>query len=62
MLAISRAVKGAQRAGLSVDRVDISSDGTISIFSRREAPKLLNEWDAVFDVPPRRVPDDAPKA
>jgi hypothetical protein len=57
-----RAVKGAQRAGLSVDRVDISSDGTISIFSRREAPKLLNEWDAVFDVPPRRVPDDAPKA
>jgi hypothetical protein len=55
LTSITRAVKAAERSGLKIDRMDITKEGTVRIFTRREIqpPKLLNEWDEVFDGEPK---------
>jgi hypothetical protein len=48
--AITKALKGALKAGLKVDRVEIGADGRIVVYAERENSAeghTVNPWDAV---------------
>ena len=42
---VSRALKGALAAGLTVTRVEIGSDGKIVIVSGKDEPEPANDFD-----------------
>jgi hypothetical protein len=48
--AITRALKGAQAAGLSVSRYEIGADGKLVIYTGDEPPDDIsaNPWDEVL--------------
>lgn len=47
---VTRAVKGCERAGLRVGRVEIDQSGKIIIMSENVAPKTdANPWDEVMN-------------
>jgi hypothetical protein len=44
----SRAIRAAQKAGLRVDRIEVSADGRLGLVTSRdnqEAAPEINEWD-----------------
>ena len=43
---ITRAIKAARAAGLEIDRIELSADGTIKIVPGADSPG--NEWDDVL--------------
>jgi hypothetical protein len=51
----SRAIRAAEKAGLRVDRIEVSADGRLGLVTSRgnqgAAPEIKNEWDEIFDGP-----------
>jgi hypothetical protein len=51
----SRAIRAAEKAGLTVDRIEVSADGRLSLVTSRSnqgmALQIKNEWDEIFDGP-----------
>jgi hypothetical protein len=48
---LTRAVKGCERAGLRVGRVEITANGTITIITDATAAKIgANPWDEVMSA------------
>jgi hypothetical protein len=48
----SRAIRAAEKAGLRVDRIEVSADGRLGLVTSRgnqEATPVVNEWDRVLD-------------
>lgn len=50
---VSRALKGARKAGLNVARIEIHCDGKIAVIAGAPAPSMghgesQNEWDEVL--------------
>jgi hypothetical protein len=55
---LKRAFISANDAGVDVDHVEVSPDGTIKIFPVRpanNAKPTANEWDEVLDKPSTQV-------
>jgi hypothetical protein len=53
---VSRAIRGAVKAGLAVEKIEVSADGRISFLTshaKQEAAPKINEWDEIFDGPPK---------
>ena len=50
----SRAIRAAEKAGLRVEKVEVSADGRLSLVTsrgnQRAAPEI-SEWDEIFDGP-----------
>jgi hypothetical protein len=45
---VTKACKGAVRAGLEIQRVEIDRAGKIAVFAGKPADtKLANEWDSI---------------
>jgi hypothetical protein len=58
-LDITRALKAAARAGVTVDKIEIAADGTISLKVSRDRPAATagaaNEWDTVLYEAPSEI-------
>jgi len=56
---VTRAIKGAQAAGFQTGRVDIGTDGRISIYKLRGPAEELagNAWDGNLELMRRRIRD-----
>jgi len=57
---MTRSAKAVISAGLRVDRVEVTKDGTISVVARQDngepqEPKLSNEWDEALGNPPTKI-------
>jgi hypothetical protein len=49
-----RHIRAATLEGLTVERIEISSDGRVSLIttrSRQDPAPGINEWDKIFDGP-----------
>jgi hypothetical protein len=49
----SRAIRAAEKAGLTVERVEVSADGRLSLVTSRGnqgAAPVVNEWDRDLDA------------
>jgi len=49
---IKRAVKAVQDTGLPVERVEVSPDGNVIIFTTAEAAEISepNSWDSMYET------------
>jgi hypothetical protein len=49
---VTKAILGAQKAGMAVTRFEIFKDGRIVIVTSKSDDASFNEWDEVFDGAP----------